>query len=63
MLEGAVATAPHPHQRLGLGSLFPSMHCHTLYLPASSRSALHHLGNVTQEQLTQGTHGHSSCLD
>lgn len=38
--------------RLGLDGLFPSVECQTLFLPATSRAALHNLSAVAPAQLT-----------
>lgn len=40
------AYLPYSKQRLGLAGLFPSMDCHTLFLPATARNALHDLASI-----------------
>jgi hypothetical protein len=40
---GAAVVARQQQQRMGLGTLFPSVGCQTLFLPATSREQLHNL--------------------
>jgi len=39
-------------QRLGIDGLFPSVECQTLFLPATTRPALHRLASLPPSQLT-----------
>jgi len=70
--DGAVAARQHQQQqqRMGLGTLFPSVGCQTLFLPATSREQLHNLAGrwvggrrtpfqITKQPPTAHTHTHT----
>lgn len=56
LMRGAVlnsnAAAASSSQRLGIDGLFPSVECQTLFLPATTRPALHRLASIPPSQLT-----------